>query len=199
VTVTDADTPPETPPQTLPELPAQGRTTTSGTPLWVPLVLAVALVGALVAAGFFWHASSDHENDASAAQALIAAGADAKSAAEAAAVQMTTYDYRTVDQDFSWIDTAGTEAFQKYFSGISAPAIKIVKQYQASAQGTVIDSGVDVEDATHVKVVLFVDQTITGRTEGTSAPDQSRIVMHMVLQDGRWLVDRMELKNYASN
>jgi Mce-associated membrane protein len=163
----------------------------------VPLVLAVALVGALVTAGLFWRASSDHENDAAAAQALISAGADAKSAAEAAAVQMTTYDYRTVDQDFSWIDTAGTEEFKKYFSGISAPAIKLVKQYQAAAQGTVIDSGVDVEDPTHVKVVLFVDQTITGKTEGTSAPDQSRIVMHMVLQDSRWLVDRMELKNYT--
>jgi Mce-associated membrane protein len=196
MTVTDADTPSETAPDTL--VPARlGGPARHGVPPWVPLALALALVGALVAAGLFWHASSDHEKDASAAQTLISAGTDARAAAEAAAVSMTTYDYRTVDQDFAWIDTAGTEDFKKYFSGISAPAIKLVKQLKAAAQGTVVDSGVDVEDPTHVKVVLFVDQTITGKAEGTSAPDQSRIVMYMVLQDGRWLVDRMELKNYT--
>ena len=195
MTVTDADTPSETAPDTLVPARLDGPAR-HGVPLWVPLALAVALGGALVAAGLVWHASRDHETE-TAAQTLISAGTDAQAAAEAAAVSMTTYDYRTVDQDFAWIDTAGTEDFKKYFSGISAPAIKLVKQLQAAAQGSVLDSGVDVEDATHVKVVLFVDQTITGKAEGTSAPDQSRIVMYMVLQDGRWLVDRMELKNYT--
>lgn len=199
MTVTDATTPPETNPtdtQAQEALPA-APTPRAGVPLWVPVLLALALVGALTAAVLLWVSDRDHRDDAAADQALLSAGVDAKAAAERAAVAMTTYDYQTVDEDFRWVDTAGTDAFKEYFSSISAPAIKLVKQLKASAAGTVIDSGDVVEDATHVKVVLFIDQRITGKAEGTSEPDQSRVTMYMVEQGGTWLVDRLELKSYT--
>jgi len=47
------------------------------------------------------------------------------------------------------VDTAGTEDFKKYFTGVSAPSITLVKQLKAAAVGTVVDSGVVVEDATN--------------------------------------------------
>jgi len=195
MTVTDLDTPDEA---TLPTQEPAGSPRV-GVPLWVPALLALALVAALVAAGRLWRSNHHHEQAAAADAALISAGVDARKAAEEAAVKMTTYDYRTIDQDFAWVDTAGTEDFKKYFTGVSAPSIALVKQLKAAAPGTVVDSGVVVEDATHVKVVLFVDQRIIGKAEGSSAPDQSRITMDMVEPGGRWLVDRVELKSYANN
>ena len=169
----------------------------SGVPSWVAAALAVALMIALLACGLLWKASSDHERDATDRAVLIQAGVDAKAAAEQAATAMTTYDYRTADEDFAWVDTAATEEFQEKFSQIAQPSIDLIKSLQSSAAGQVIDSGVEVADATHVKVVLFIDQRITGQREGTSAPDQSRITMQMVEQGGVWLVDEVELKSYV--
>ena len=169
----------------------------SGVPSWVVAALAVALMIALLACGLLWKANSDHEADATDRAALIQAGVDAKAAAEKAATAMTTYDYRTADEDFAWVETAATEAFQEKFSKIAQPSIDLIMSLQSSASGQVIDSGVEVADATHVKVVLFVDQRITGQSEGTSAPDQSRITMQMVEQGGVWLVDEVELKSYV--
>lgn len=189
MTVTDAE---ETTSQTAPTTP--GR---RGVPLWVPALLTVGLVGALVAVGLLWRAEHEQRHDAAANAALIEAGAEARAAAEQAAVAMTTYDYRTVEEDFAWVDTAATEEFKAHFTEISLPSINLIKTLEASAKGEVVDSGVEAEDATHVKVVLFVDQRITGEAEGTSEPDQSRVTMHMVAQGGVWLVDNVELKSYA--
>lgn len=169
----------------------------SGVPSWVAAALAVALMVALLACGLLWKANSDHEAEATDRAALIQAGVDAKAAAEQAATAMTTYDYRTADEDFAWVDAAATEAFREKFGKIAQPSIDLIKSLQSSASGQVIDSGVEVADATHVKVVLFVDQRITGQREGTSAPDQSRITMQMVEQGGVWLVDDVELKSYV--
>ena len=168
-----------------------------GVPLWVAALLAVALAGALVAVGLLWRAEHEQRQDVAANSALIDAGAEARAAAERAAVAMSTYDYRTVEEDFAWVDTAATEEFKARFSEISLPSINLVKTLESSAKGEVVDSGVVVEDATHVKVVLFVDQRITGKAEGTSEPDQSRVTMHMVEQGGVWLVDDVELKSYV--
>jgi Mce-associated membrane protein len=195
VTVTDADTPPTPPTPNTPTLiSASGPRPAGrpGAPWWVVAVLAVALIGALVAAGLLWKAESDKAG-------LIDAGKDARTAAEHAAVQMTTYNWKTVDQDFGWVDSAGTDHFKETYSRVSKPAMEIVKTLKATAQGTVMGSGVDVQDATHVNVALFVDQSITGQGAGTSEPDRSRLLMHMVEQDGRWLVDGVELIGPANN
>lgn len=126
-------------------------------------------------------------------QGLITAGRDAQVAAEAAVVQMTTYDYRTVDSDFEWVQTAGTDTFQENFQEASADAITIITELQASARGTVIAAAPQVTDAEHVAVLLFVDQEITSAGEDTSKIDQPRVTMEMVLDDDRWLVDAVSL------
>lgn len=127
--------------------------------------------------------------------ALLAAGRNAQVAAEAAVVQMTTYDYRTVEADFEWVDTAGTDSFRSNFAAASADAITIITELEASARGTVIDSATTVNDAESVTVLLFVDQEITSVGEGESKIDQPRVSMDMVLINGEWLVDEVALNN----
>ncbi|MBO9520552.1 MAG: hypothetical protein J7518_03360 [Nocardioidaceae bacterium] len=155
---------------------------------WVVPVLVVALLAALVMLGLVVK-DLRHERD------LRTAGEQADKAARAAVVSMTTYDYQSVEDDFAWVDSAGTAAFRKQYAEISAPIKKLVVELKAKASGTVIASAPRVEDASHVEVLLFVDQQITNPGEAKPGLDQPRVTMSMVKSDGRWLVDDVQLKS----
>ena len=49
----------------------------------------------------------------------------AEKAARDAVTRMTTYSYRTVEEDFAWVDEAGTEKFQENFAGASEDAVDL--------------------------------------------------------------------------
>jgi Mce-associated membrane protein len=167
-------------------------------------VLAVALAAALVAVALLWVDRDDAPAstragsggaEAGEAATLLAAGSEAEAAARSAVEQMTTYDFSTVEEDFTWVEDAGTEQFQAYFAGASKDAIAVIRSLKASASGTVVDAAPQVIDATHVKVLLFVDQEITARKQQGSKLDQPRVSMQMVRQDGRWLVDQVAVND----
>jgi len=165
----------------------------------------MGLVAALVAVVLLWVDRDDASPGASAptssasgpldADALLGAGDDAEAAARDAVVRMTTYDWRTVDADFTWVDDAGTEAFKTYFAGASRDAKAVIASLRATATGTVVDSASTVIDPSHVKVLLFVDQEITARGQEGTKIDQPRVTMQMVLVDGAWLVDQVAVND----
>lgn len=112
---------------------------------------------------------------------------------------MTTYDHRTLAQDFAWVEDAGTEKFQDYFAEASAPVRKLVGELEARARGSVLDAATDYVDSSHVTVLLFVDQTITNdRAEGRADLEQLRVKAEMVRRDGAWLVDEVEVLNRST-
>jgi Mce-associated membrane protein len=158
-------------------------------------VLAVALVASLVAVVLLWRARDDADDRADRAQTLLDASLDAEQAARDAVIRMTTYDYRSVDEDFSWIDDAGTDKFQENFTDAAKPVIAYIRSVKATAKGTVVDSAATAADAHHVKVLLYVDQRISSRGTKKSDLDQPRITMQMVRQDGEWLVDEVDVVN----
>jgi Mce-associated membrane protein len=155
--------------------------------------LALALVAALVALGLLWRAWDDRRD-------LDDAGRAAEKAARAAAVAMTSYDYRTVEDDFSWAITSGTAKFRAQYDEASAPVKELVVEVKAHAEGKVVDSAATVRDTRHVTVLLFVDQALTSESAQTKRElDQPRVVMEMVRQGSRWLVDEVELRNLTSS
>jgi Mce-associated membrane protein len=160
--------------------------------------LASLLLMSLVALLVVWQVDSGSGSPGNAG-ALMQAGKDADAAARKAVVRMTTYDYRTVEKDFDWVDDAGTAKFRDQYTEVSEPIRKLVTELKATAKGTVVDSAPRVEDTRHVTVLLFVDQEISNPGSGSTKPqrglDQPRVVMKMVEQDGRWLVDEVELSN----
>lgn len=171
-------------------------TTTRGQRL-VVLMLVVALAVALIAAVMLWRDRGelmDRVEQAEDAGSPAAATA-AEEAARAAVTRMTTYDFRTVEEDFSWVDDAGTTGFQETFADATADAVEVIKGLRSSALGTVIDSAATIEDAGSVKVLLFVDQELTAPGQEQPKLEESRVTMQMVRQDGRWLVDEVELQN----
>jgi len=151
--------------------------------------LAVALVAALVALGIVWQ----HERSASEQAGLREAETAATEAASEIAVAMTSYDHRTVDEDFSWVEDDGTTDFQQKYAESTEPIRELVEKTRATAEGTVTEAAATADDAGHVTVLLFVDQALR-RSGGDPSMDSTRVVMHMVLQDGQWLVDDVELR-----
>ena len=160
------------------------------------LVLVGALAVALVAVVMLWRDREDlMDRAARGEQDSSRVEAEAEEAAREAVTRMTTYDHRTVEEDFAWVEDAGTTRFQETFADASADAIELIKGFRSSAVGTVIDSAATVEDDGHVKVLLFVDQELMAPGEDGPKLEESRVVMRMVRQDGRWLVDEMQLEN----
>jgi len=156
---------------------------------WLLVVLGLLVVGLVVALLLLWQ----RERDASAQAGLQEAEKDATSAASEIAVAMTSYDHRTVDDDFAWVQEDGTAAFQETYEESTEPIRELVVKTEAHAEGTVTEASGTADDPTHVTVMLFVDQAL--RHPGSKAEvDSSRVVMHMVLQDGTWLVDDVELR-----
>lgn len=158
----------------------------------VVIVLAVALLVSLVALALV-------ATDAKRERDRVDAASAAQQAARTAVVAMTSYDYATVESDFGWVDDAGTTRFRKQYAEVSAPIKKLVVQLKAHAVGKVVDSAVRLTDDDHATVLLFVDQTLTNPGEKQPGVDQPRVTMKMVRQDGRWLVDQVELHTASAS
>lgn len=163
----------------------------------VVLLLVGALVAALVALVMLWRDRQDLLDRIERAEDAAAgsAGPAAEDAARDAVTRMTTYDFRTVEEDFAWVEDAGTAEFQKTFTGASADAIELIRGLRSSAIGTVIDSAATVVDDRHVEVLLFVDQELKAAGKKRTELEESRVTMQMVREDDRWLVDEVELQN----
>lgn len=163
---------------------------------WLVLALCGALVVALVALAFVWREwdqAGDRGDDVGHAIDVLTDPADeAEAAARDAAVKMTTYDYRTVEKDFAWIDRIGSEKFEKDFSVSSRPVKRAIRVTRTQAQGEVMASVVRLKDEDHAHVLLFVDQLLVDRGSAQPKLDTIRLRIDMVRQDGRWLVDRIE-------
>lgn len=163
-------------------------------------LLAMSLVALLVVL-LLWHSDRDDAEAGDRAVALAAAGKAADAAARKAVVAMTSYDYRTVAKDFSWVEDAGTTKFQEQYAEVSKPIKELVVSLRASAKGSVVASAPVVKDRDHVTVLLFVDQEISNPGGGSTKPqrglDQPRVTMQMVREHGRWLVDEVSLSSLS--
>ena len=154
------------------------------------LVLVALLVAALVAVVVLWRENADLADSRDLAVAEQAAAREASRIA----VAMTTYDHRSVEKDFAWIDEDGTDRFEDTFSESTEPIRQLITRTRATATGKVSDAAGTAEDPDHVEVLLFVDQVLKRSGDSKSSVDSNRVVMQMVRRDGRWLVDDVELR-----
>lgn len=158
-------------------------------------------VVALLVVTLLWRADGDLSERAEQALAYAEAGEAAEEAARAAVVAMTSYRYQTADEDFAWVEEAGTVRFREQYAEVSKPVKELVVRLKAQAAGSVVASAPVVEDVDHVTVLLFVDQELTSQGasgEPSRGLDQPRVTMSMIRQDGRWLVDAVELKSLGN-
>jgi Mce-associated membrane protein len=125
-------------------------------------------------------------------QELVDAGREAEAAARAAVTNMLTYDYRHLDEDFAWVERDGTDAFVEAFQASADNVREIADATSAVSTATIVRSGVHVEDGDQASALVVADSDIT---KATGLPIQNRwfVSVTLVNEDGRWLVDAIEL------
>jgi Mce-associated membrane protein len=113
---------------------------------------------------------------------------DALAAARQYAVDLTTYDFATVDADFQRFARHGTKAFRaSYATTIAASKPGIVKA-QARSLGTVEGAGLESYSDDRASVLVAVDQEVRSAAKPGVTVDRSRIRLTLVRSGDGWLV-----------
>lgn len=131
------------------------------TQAWAAAVVGVMLVALGVLAGWLEHASG------------LAARADHQRSeylqvGRQGAVDLTTIDYRHVDQDVKRVLDSATGQFYEDFQKRSQPFADVVKQVQSTSQGTVTAAGIESETSEGADVLVAV----TVKSTSADAPQQ---------------------------
>lgn len=151
--------------------------------------VAVLCLVVLVLAGSVLALASQHraigQTDEARAAGLAAARSHAK--------KILSYDYRTLDHDFSAAKRDTTGKFRKEYSETTDKVVaNNARKYHVVVQAEVVAASVVEASPARVVALLFVNQaTQSNRVQGTKI-DKNRVVMTLQNVDGRWLVSNLE-------
>ncbi len=160
-----------------------GARPTSRRPLLAPLGLVLGLVLATGLLG--WQLQTKHR--------LAEAAPEAELAGRAVVSHMMTYDHATLDEDFAWVARDGTRLFAQTFQGTVDDVRELAIATSAHSEVEIRGSGVHLEDDHHATVLVAADQTITEPARAGDQLQRWRISLTLVKENGRWLVDAIEL------
>jgi Mce-associated membrane protein len=151
-------------------------------------VIALALIAAVVVlatlAGLFlqgwWHADAK----ASARDAAV-------TASKTGVTRVLSYDYRHFDADVASASKMLTTKFRPQYQQTQTQSVrKPALLYKAAVTADVVAAGAaDVKSASHVVVLLFVDQTASNTKLAAPRIDRSRVRVDMRKVSGHWLVN----------
>jgi len=155
-------------------------------------LIALSAIVAVVAAGLLvgWRHSAG-QADGLRQQATLRA--TALSAAQAYAVDLTTYDYTKLAAQQSKLAGESTSSFQKTFADSMKSLGPIFRQLHATATGKVVDAAVVSASDKSAVVIAFVDQTANSAKMAKPEAQSSRVRMTLVRTAGSWLLDRVDL------
>jgi Mce-associated membrane protein len=175
---------PRTPPPVAP-LPARERGR-RGRPSGLVLVLVVVLVLSLATAGLGWNKARQDDK-------VDAARRSVTTIAQAYAINLTTYDYATLDRDFARVLDNSTGSFKTQYTQASQTLRDLIAKFKAKATGKVLETAVTSVDGGHAQVLLFVDQTVVNANTKEPRIDRSRMKMGLEKQGRRWLISSLDL------
>jgi Mce-associated membrane protein len=118
---------------------------------------------------------------------------DALAAARQYAVDLTTYDFATVDADFQWFARHGTKAFQSSYAATIAASKPAIVKAQTRSLGTVVGAGLESYDDGRASVLLAVDQELRSAAQTGARVDRSRIRLTLVRSGDGWLVSAVKV------
>jgi Mce-associated membrane protein len=126
--------------------------------------------------------------------AVNGARTSALKAAGTYAVEIGSYNYRHLQQDFAVVKEHSTPSFRSSFSQSSNALLSILSKYHATATATVAAEGVVSASPSEAVVILFLNQHVTNTAKtGGASTDHSRLEMTLERSNGRWLIDKVKL------
>ena len=151
--------------------------------LAVIVLAAVTAIAVGFAAAFGLMLSDEHTLNSRRASALVEARAFAH--------DVTTYDYRHLDDDFKKVLTHAAGKFLTDFGDAtkaSGQFVTLVKQLKATASGDVIAAGLESGSSKKAEVVVIVSQTVqnTNRPVAQAQRTEGRVDLQWI--GGKWKV-----------
>ncbi|MDG3009038.1 hypothetical protein G4X40_02615 [Rhodococcus sp. D2-41] len=152
--------------------------------VFVPAVLIVALAATTGWFGYRY-AQERHLDDLR---------ASALTGAQQYTVDLATYDYRHVDDNPKKVLSESTPQFGEKYKDVAAKLADLLRNGQGTSTGKVDYAGVTSVDDHRAVVVVFLDQQIKNVVAPQGRTDASRMVVTLVRDGGRWLLDGAEPK-----
>jgi Mce-associated membrane protein len=117
----------------------------------------------------------------------------AAQAAQRAAVDVLSADYRQLDGDIKRAESRLTPSFRKDYAQLAQKAFgQLARDNHLLLSSTVVGYGVRDASPNRVVVLVFVDQVSTTQKQPTPKLAQNRVRMTMRKIDGHWLVDKID-------
>ncbi|MEZ0580813.1 hypothetical protein [Nocardioides sp. MH1] len=164
------------------------------------LVLLVVLLAVLFAPsiGLVWLVSAKNsaEDDLSkekADNAAYAAGPEARDAAEKMLLEMTSYSYKDIDDEYSWLDNFASDALRKRYAQQIPKLKKIIKASQASAEGEVRQSAYNTIDDDTATVLAYVRQVLRTKGDKRGHVEDQWTTLKMVRQGDGWKIGDIDI------
>jgi Mce-associated membrane protein len=124
---------------------------------------------------------------------LNSARTGALSSAKTYAVDLASYNYKTLNQDFGKVLAESTPTFKQNFT-LSSEALKTaIVKYDASATANVVGAGLVSVTTSRAVVLVFLNQTVDNTLQKNKPTTESRVEITLVRSDGRWLIDQVTL------
>jgi hypothetical protein len=117
----------------------------------------------------------------------------ALAAAKTDAVDIASYDYRHLDQDFGVVLAHSTPSFRQSFGKSSDELKTTLVKFHATAQATVVAAGIVSATADRAVVLVFLEQTVTNSAQKAPTTDRSQVEITLVNTGGNWLIDQVTL------
>jgi Mce-associated membrane protein len=124
---------------------------------------------------------------------LNSARTSALAAAQSYAVDLASYNYQHLDQDFGKVLDESTPTFKQNFSDSSSALSTTLKRYDASATAKVVAEGLVSATTSRAVVLVFLNQTVDNTLQKSKPTTESRVEITLLRSNGRWLIDQVSL------
>ena len=159
---------------------------------WLASGAALLVLGAVIGVGSVALIST--RTQVNSLRAAASARASALAAARSYSIQVASYDYRYLNQDFGAVEANSTASFRTQFQNSSVALKPVLTQYHAIAQAKVVAAGLESSSANQAVAVVFINQTVTNSLQKSGpTTDQSRLEVTLVRQRGHWLIQQLRL------
>lgn len=156
---------------------------------WLSLPVAALLLvtlGVGAATAFVWLDVQEKSQSESARRSGLDASRDA-------ARQLFSYDYRTLDKNFSVGRALTTGGFRTDYDKTTTKVVAdVAKRYKAVVKANVVNAGVVRASPDEVVTIVYVNQVTTSTQVTGEKVDLSRVRMTLVRSGGRWLVTKVD-------
>lgn len=117
--------------------------------------------------------------------------ASALTAARQAALDFTTYDYRSLGKDFARVTAQATGTFKTSFATQASKLSSLLVQAKATASGQVLTAGVARVSPRAATVLVILDDHVQNLTAPGGTVKHYRMTVELSRVRGRWLVSQL--------